>query len=245
MANSVDKQHPWFEICHPYPTAKYQVFIFPAAGPTGSYYREWDRDFPEHEFSIIIYPGRSIRFNDKLITDLKEYIKQLDEGLLPYINKACFFIGQVGKEVLPETPLMIPIIVYIGEKEANADEEYLSKWKELTTLKSAATGIGRVTALELAKLQARIIVGIRGQERAERMAYELSKESHGNVIGHHLDLSDLASVKAFAEKINNAEVNKKRKELTKDDLESTFGTNHTYSIEWTNHQCEQHHTHSS
>jgi NADPH-dependent curcumin reductase CurA len=31
----------------------------------------------------------------------------------------------------------------------------------------AATGIGRVTALELAKLQARVIVGIRGQQRAE------------------------------------------------------------------------------
>ncbi|CAF1311362.1 unnamed protein product [Rotaria sordida] len=222
MASSLNKQHPWFEICHPRPTAKYQVFIFPAAGPTGSYYRDWDRDFPEYEFSIIIYPGRSTRFNDKLITDLKEYIEQLDEGLLPYINKPCFFIGhslgcvisfalakhmidtknkgnliqlmvqmgrgplhlkssnkyyidmtdaeiieelktiadpitryiydepsyvkillpmlradsQVGKEVLPETPLMIPIIVYVGEKEASANEEYLNKWKELTMLKS-------------------------------------------------------------------------------------------------------------
>ncbi|UJR06961.1 hypothetical protein I4U23_011249 [Adineta vaga] len=93
----------------------------------------------------------------------------------------------------------------------------------------------RVTALELAKLQAHVIVGIRGQERAERVAQELSKESHGNVIGYHLDLSDLSSVKAFAEKIdevdiliNNAGVVKQNKELTKDGLESTFGTNHTY-----------------
>jgi len=98
----------------------------------------------------------------------------------------------------------------------------------------AAAGIGRATALELAKLQARVIVGIRDQKRAERVAQELSKESHGNVIGYHLDLSDLASVKAFAEKIdkvdiliNNAGVTKKQKELTKDGLESTFGTNHS------------------
>ncbi|CAF1167572.1 unnamed protein product [Rotaria sordida] len=97
----------------------------------------------------------------------------------------------------------------------------------------AASGIGRVTALELAKQQARVIVGIRGQERAEHVAQQLSKESHGNVIGYHLDLSDLASVKVFAEKIdkvdiliNNAGVNKKHKELTNDGLESTFGTNH-------------------
>jgi len=98
----------------------------------------------------------------------------------------------------------------------------------------AATGIGRVTALELAKLEARVIVGIRGQERAERIAQELSNESRGNVIGYHLDLSDLSSVKAFADKIdkvdiliNNAGVAKQHEELTKDGLESTFGTNHS------------------
>jgi len=97
----------------------------------------------------------------------------------------------------------------------------------------AASGIGRVTAVELAKLEARVIVGIRGQARAERVAQELSKESNGNVIGYHLDLSDLSSVKAFAEKIdkldiliNNAGVSKQNKELTKDGLECTFGTNH-------------------
>ncbi|CAF1061737.1 unnamed protein product [Adineta ricciae] len=97
----------------------------------------------------------------------------------------------------------------------------------------AASGIGRITAIELATLHARVIVGIRNQTRAERIAQELSKESNGNVIGYHLDLSDLASVKAFAEKIdkvdiliNNAGVMKGHKEFTKDGLESTFGTNH-------------------
>jgi len=103
-----------------------------------------------------------------------------------------------------------------------------------TILTGAAAGIGRVTAVELAKLQAHVIVGIGGQQRAERVAEELSKESHGDVVGYHLDLSDLASVKAFAEKIdkvdiliNNAGVAKKREERTKDGLESTFGTNHS------------------
>ncbi|CAF1102404.1 unnamed protein product [Adineta ricciae] len=97
----------------------------------------------------------------------------------------------------------------------------------------AASGIGRMTAIELAKLHARVIVGIRNQMRAERVAQELSKESNGNVIGYNLDLTDLASVKAFAEKIdkvdiliNNAGVIKEHKEFTKDGLESTFGTNH-------------------
>jgi hypothetical protein len=35
MASSLNKDHPWFEICHPRPTAKYQVFIFPSAGSAG------------------------------------------------------------------------------------------------------------------------------------------------------------------------------------------------------------------
>ncbi|CAF3861650.1 unnamed protein product, partial [Rotaria sp. Silwood1] len=65
------------------------------------------------------------------------------------------------------------------------------------------------------------------------VAQELSNESHGNVIGHHLDLSDLSSINAFAKKIdkvdiliNNAGVSKRKKELTRDGLECTFGTNH-------------------
>ncbi len=35
MANNSNKSHPWLEICHSRPTAKYQVFIFPAAGSPG------------------------------------------------------------------------------------------------------------------------------------------------------------------------------------------------------------------
>jgi hypothetical protein len=35
MASGSNNQHPWFEICHPRPTAKYQVFIFPGAGSLG------------------------------------------------------------------------------------------------------------------------------------------------------------------------------------------------------------------
>jgi hypothetical protein len=38
MASSSNKQHPWFEICHPRPSAKYQVFIFSAAGSLGIIY---------------------------------------------------------------------------------------------------------------------------------------------------------------------------------------------------------------
>ena len=99
----------------------------------------------------------------------------------------------------------------------------------------AATGIGRVCALELAKLGARVIVGIRGQERAERVANELSIESNGGtVIGYDLDLSSLVNVKEFADKIdrvdillNNAGSIQKSFSLTTDGIETIFGINHS------------------
>jgi hypothetical protein len=46
---------------------------------------------------------------------------------------------------------------------------------------AAAAGIGRVSAIEFAKLGAKVIVGIRGQNRAEQVAQVLESEAH--VIG--------------------------------------------------------------
>lgn len=99
----------------------------------------------------------------------------------------------------------------------------------------AATGIGRVCARQFAKLGARVIVGIRGQERAERIATELSNESNGGtVVGYDLDLSSLANVKKFAEKIdrvdillNNAGLEQQTYNVTVDGIEKQFGTNHS------------------
>jgi hypothetical protein len=35
MLRNANKAHPWFEVFHSRPTAKYQVFIFPASGTPG------------------------------------------------------------------------------------------------------------------------------------------------------------------------------------------------------------------
>ena len=105
----------------------------------------------------------------------------------------------------------------------------------------AASGIGRVCAIEFAKLGAKVIVGIRGESRAEQAAQELERQAHvigtGNIIGYDLDLSNLSSVKHFADKIledeqhvnilmNNAGISQVLHSLTTDGLEMDFGTNH-------------------
>ena len=105
----------------------------------------------------------------------------------------------------------------------------------------AASGIGRVAAVEFAKLGARVIVGVRGQSRAEQVAQEIESDAHvtgtNKVVGYHLDLSSLTIVKKFADRIleherrvnillNNAGTAHPLHSLTSDGLEIAFGTNH-------------------
>ncbi|CAF1184037.1 unnamed protein product [Didymodactylos carnosus] len=105
----------------------------------------------------------------------------------------------------------------------------------------AASGIGRVSAVEFARLGAKVIVGIRGQSRAEQIAQELEREvrviGSSKITGYNLDLSKLSTVKDFADKIleheqhinillNNAGTAHPLHSLTSDGLEIVFGTNH-------------------
>ncbi|CAF1369037.1 unnamed protein product [Didymodactylos carnosus] len=110
----------------------------------------------------------------------------------------------------------------------------------MTLVVGAASGIGRISAIELAKLGAKVIVGIRGQERAEKIAEEIRREANvstGRVVGYNLDLSDLSSVQAFANQIiqreqylnvllNNAGITRNAHSFTTDGFEIQFGTNH-------------------
>src|SRR5829696_8524247 len=58
----------------------------------------------------------------------------------------------------------------------------------------ATSGIGRAAALELARVGARVVMAVRNTERGEQVAAQMG--GRGEV--RHLDLTDLASVRAFA-----------------------------------------------
>src|SRR5690606_38943033 len=100
----------------------------------------------------------------------------------------------------------------------------------------ANTGIGKITATELARRGAHVILACRSREKTEAAIAEI-KGSTGNdqVELVPLDLGDLASVRACAEAllardlpihglINNAGLAARGQ--TKDGFELTFGTNH-------------------
>ena len=67
----------------------------------------------------------------------------------------------------------------------------------------ANTGIGKATALNLALRGAKVILACRSIEKANAAAKEIREKSgNGNVIVKEVDLSSLASVRAFADTIN-------------------------------------------
>ncbi|XP_038141902.1 dehydrogenase/reductase SDR family member 13-like isoform X2 [Cyprinodon tularosa] len=98
------------------------------------------------------------------------------------------------------------------------------------------TGIGKSTALEIAKRGARVILACRNKEKGETAAFDIRAESGNNqVLLMELDLSSLKSVRRFAETflnteprldilINNAGVIGPG--YTEDGFDLAFGVNH-------------------
>jgi retinol dehydrogenase-12 len=100
----------------------------------------------------------------------------------------------------------------------------------------ANTGIGRATAIALARRGASLVLGCRSEEKTRPVLDEIRALRTGSAEFVHLDLSSLESVRAAAARIlgiarpidrliNNAGM-AGRRGLTRDGFELAFGTNH-------------------
>ena len=102
----------------------------------------------------------------------------------------------------------------------------------------ANAGIGKETAVDLARRNARVIMACRSVEKGEKAAVEVRKRSESdNVVFMQLDLASLTSVRQFAARvleeeprldvlINNAGVMACPYTKTEDGFEMQFGVNH-------------------
>lgn len=99
-----------------------------------------------------------------------------------------------------------------------------------------ASGIGIETVRALASAGASVTIAARDAENAKRVADEINSNTKGDLVEWDLiDLADLASVRAFADRwgdrplsllINNAGVMACPQGATADGFEAQFGTNH-------------------
>lgn len=102
----------------------------------------------------------------------------------------------------------------------------------------ATDGIGKQTALNLAKLGHTVLIHGRNKIRCEQTAEEISKlVSNQNIFPVVADFSSLKEVRSLCDRLkqnyshldvllNNAGVYMKQRELTKDGYEMTFAVNH-------------------
>ncbi|OQR69803.1 retinol dehydrogenase 11-like [Tropilaelaps mercedesae] len=102
----------------------------------------------------------------------------------------------------------------------------------------ANAGIGKETARELARRDARVIIACRNVQKAEDAAKEIAAQTGRSVVVKKLDLCSLKSIKDFADDINRTEerldvlinnagiVPFPERVETVDGFEQTFQTNH-------------------
>lgn len=101
----------------------------------------------------------------------------------------------------------------------------------------ANAGLGEVTARELARVGARVVLAARNTEKGKAAADRMA----GDVEVRQLDLQDLGSVRRFADEIatvdvlvNNAGIMATKHAVTADGFEGQIGTNHLGHFALTN-----------
>ncbi|MEU0489125.1 thioesterase domain-containing protein [Nocardiopsis sp. NPDC006139] len=68
-----DTGTPWLRRFHARPGARLTVVLFPHAGGTANFYREWSAGLPEEFASAVVqYPGRETRFGEPLPARLED-----------------------------------------------------------------------------------------------------------------------------------------------------------------------------
>ncbi|XP_010868456.1 dehydrogenase/reductase SDR family member 13 [Esox lucius] len=132
--------------------------------------------------------------------------------------------------------IVLYLIIYYNVFKGSRCTSSVTLKGKTAVVTGSNTGIGKSTALDLAKRGARVILACRDKQKAEAAAYDIRRESGNNeVLFMQLDLGSLKSVRSFAETllkteprldllINNAGMMGSGR--TEDGFGMAFGVNH-------------------
>ena len=126
---------------------------------------------------------------------------------------------------------MRPVVGYVRGMLASSMQD------KVVVITGGNSGIGFEAALSLASQGARVVLGCRNAERADAAVAELRTRSGNDAVeNRRLDLADLASVRDFAQALedldtidvllNNAGLVRDERDETAQGFEMVFGTNH-------------------
>ncbi|XP_046422910.1 retinol dehydrogenase 13-like isoform X1 [Neodiprion fabricii] len=129
---------------------------------------------------------------------------------------------------------------YMGGPDCPSEERIDGKTVVIT---GASSGIGRETALELARRGGHIVLAVKDEEAGNNVAEEIRAMPNGKADVRVVDLSSLKSVRAFAEDleldqldilINNAGIAFHPYEKTEEGFEMHFVTNYLGNVPYAN-----------
>jgi retinol dehydrogenase-12/retinol dehydrogenase-13 len=118
---------------------------------------------------------------------------------------------------------------------------------KLCVITGCNSGIGKETAIELAKKGSGIVMLVRASQKSQQAFEEIKRESGSeNVVQKYVDLTSLRSIKRVADEmnsefksidvlINNAGIYKRKYDKTMDDYEMTIAVNYIAPFVLTNH----------
>jgi NAD(P)-dependent dehydrogenase (short-subunit alcohol dehydrogenase family) len=129
-------------------------------------------------------------------------------------------------------------VAEIGNNQANAGFKDPGVTAKVCLVTGSNTGIGKETALGLAKLGAHVVMVCRDPRRGEAAQSEIKQQTAGSRVDLMIcDFSSQNSIRQFANAfmeryprldvlVNNAGVVLRQRSMTEDGLESTFAINH-------------------
>ncbi|KAJ8280935.1 hypothetical protein GJAV_G00061210 [Gymnothorax javanicus] len=184
--------------------------------------------------SVQLLCSRIMKEEGEIIT---EFYKSQNERSLLRVKKASKNEGMSVFLTTLAVVVTLYLLTYYYVFKCSRRSQSCVKLKGKTAIVTGSnTGIGKATALELARRGARVILACRNKQKAEAAVYDIRRESGNNeVLYMQLDLASQKSVRSFAEAflkteprldllINNAGVFGPGR--TEEGLDLAFGVNH-------------------